>query len=1104
MNGVLGCRKSSFHSWGSCRLPISANRRDGVSPPTRSNVRCHKALTLILAIGVVGLLALAVAAAGDEDAAAWERALNLFNRAIAAEDGALYREAIGLYEQALEIVRDLGRSDAEVRILHNLGLCYETLLEFEQAIDCHKQALEIFRALNGLVGEAGSLTSLGGCYESLAKYSQAIGYYEQALVIRREIGDHAGEVVCLSHLGDCYESLLEYQSAIKCFDQLREVFREIEDRSGEASVLGILGLCYEALWEYQRAIDHLEQSLTVLKEIGDRSGVAATLGLLGLCHESLSEYHWAIDCYEQSLTIYVDIGSHAGEADTLQNLGNCYSALSDHQRALDYYGQALTIYVCIGDRSGEAASLNNLGICHSSLSENRQAIDYYEQALTIYVGVGDRSGEAGALNNLGNCYSSLSDDPRAIDYFEQSLAIFVEIGDGGGEAASLNNLGVCYSALSEYHQAIGYYERALTIYVDIGDRSGEAASLNNAGLCYWALSECERAIDCHEQALAIFADIEDRAGEAASLNNLGNCISSLLEYARAIDYYEQALTIQREIGDFAGEAASLSNMGNCYSSLSEHEMAIGFYDGALEIAQAIGDESTAWHAHWGLGSTHRRLDEFSEALGHYADAVSIVEGIRERVESESLQQSFFGGLKSLYEEYLELLFKADNESSMLWVAERCRARSMLDLLTNGGVASNEALEGMTVQGTVDADGIQSLLEGAPGLLEEDEAVLIYAWGTEHLFTWVVTASGGIEGPNVQEIEYDDALERIYEFRTQLETWGSLAEVHQDLRWLSELLVEPVIDQVGTYDTWIIVPSGPLWYVPYTALPLLQTSSYVIERHVVAYAPSLTSLSNILDTPDDVSATPTLALANPRREDLPSLSTELMEAMQGFAAALGEGSVYTEEAASESLLYEMFPPEAASSSYDYLALACHGIFRYGNPLYSYLALTPTAEETGVDGNLEAREVLNLGLEGTDMVLLAACETFLTSVASQTNSAKIAGIPKQMPEDQKLDILRSLMRGDELLGLSRSFLLAGASSVLATQWELYVPTAEEFLPLLGANLASGMPRGEAVQAAVCEMLRQERERVGVVVSPWSTQPGLDNPWVWSPFILIGDWR
>jgi len=928
--------------------------------------RCYVPLVVMLAAGLVGVVALTVAGAGD-DAAAWEWAIDLFNRAFALHESARFLEAIDLYEQSLLIIQDLPRPDAEAVILNNLGLCHEALSEYEWAIGCYEQALVIKRDLEDNAGEARSLSGLGNCFYSLSEYHQAIGYYEQLL----------------------------------------EIFVEIDDRSGEARCLDRLGICHHSLSEYQHAIDYHEQSLAICVDIVDRSGEAASLGNLGICYHSLSDYH----------------------------------------RAIDYCQQALTIYRNIVDRTGEAKSLNTLGLCYCSLSEYQRAIDYHDQSLTIFRDTHDRVGEATSLSGLGNCYFLLSEYQRAIFHFEQTLAICMSIGDRAGQATCLHNLGACYDSLSEYGQAIDYYVHSL----------------------------------------AIKREIDDRAGAAASLSGLGNCYLSLSEYEQAIEYHEQSLAIKQEIDDHAGAAASLLNLGLCYLSLSEYRRAMEFFHDALALAEAIADQDSAWRVHWGLGHTYRQLDEFSEALEHYANAVAIVEGIRERVESEGLQQSFFGNLKILYEEYLELLFNVGNEACMLWAAERCRARSMLDLLTHGGAASNEALEGMTVQGTVDANGIQSLLDDAPALLEEDEAVLVYAWGTEHLFTWVMTSDQGIQGPYAQEIAYEEALDRIYTFRSRLETLTDRSQMFADLVWLWNLLIEPVYEQIEGCDTWVVVPSGPLWYVPYAALRASDgEATYAIEGHVIAYAPSIASLSSMLREQEEAASVPACALVNPIRSDLASLPAGLATAMESFLTGFGSDCVYSGEAASEERLREML---SEGASYQYLALACHGIFRHGNPLYSYLALTPTAEnETARDGDLEAREVLQLDLEGTELVLLAGCETFLTAVDTREDTA---GIGEDLTQEEKRAILRDLMRGDELVGLSRSFLLGGAASVIATQWQLSVRTAQTMLPLLGANLQSGLPRGEALRQATCSILADNPDLAA-------------NPWTWAPFILVGNWR
>jgi CHAT domain-containing protein len=79
----------------------------------------------------------------------------------------------------------------------------------------------------------------------------------------------------------------------------------------------------------------------------------------------------------------------------------------------------------------------------------------------------------------------------------------------------------------------------------------------------------------------------------------------------------------------------------------------------------------------------------------------------------------------------------------------------------------------------------------------------------------------------------------------------------------------------------------------------------------------------------------------------------------------------------------------------LHLACHGMFRADNPMFSSLRLH--------DGWLTASDVLQLDLDGT-IVTLSACESARNQV----------------------------LAGDELVGLARGFLGAGASTLVASLW------------------------------------------------------------------------
>ena len=327
-----------------------------------------------------------------------------------------------------------------------------------------------------------------------------------------------------------------------------------------------------------------------------------------------------------------------------------------------------------------------------------------------------------------------------------------------------------------------------------------------------------------------------------------------------------------------------------------------------------------------------------------------------------------------------------------------------------------------------------MIAEGPSQIEPSEAVLAYAWGVDHLFTWVVTQEQGIEGPVVQSISYDQFLGKIYEFRSQLESADpnttaveralQRSEVQTRLREFYSTLIAPVEGKLMGKKTLIIIPSGPLWYVPFAALRTAdRDTSYLIERYAIAYAPSLASLPTLLTVSKDTAgARSLLAFVNPQRDDMPPLP-HLMDAARAFSKAVGGGSFYAEKQATEAQLdQEVLPrktteteePRAVGKRYKYILFGCHGRFSYTNPLYSYLALGPGQKE---DGDLYAREVLDLDLKDTRLVMLLACETFLTAVESRAGSAT-TGMGSDLPSEEKLSILRDLTKGDELVGLSRA--------------------------------------------------------------------------------------
>jgi tetratricopeptide (TPR) repeat protein len=219
-----------------------------------------------------------------------------------------YEEAIAVYQQSLEIAREIGDRKSEASSLGNLGFACNLLGQYQRAIDFYQQSLEIRRKTGDLGGEAISLIGLGNAYYWLGQYQRAIDFYQQSLEIAREVDSRRDEAHSLGNLGSAYKFLGQYERAIELHQQSLEIAREIGDLKGEASSLGSLGAAYHCLGQYERAIKFHQQWLEITCGIGDQHGEANSLFNKAL---SLAKYESrrfeAVAALKQARAIYVEL-----------------------------------------------------------------------------------------------------------------------------------------------------------------------------------------------------------------------------------------------------------------------------------------------------------------------------------------------------------------------------------------------------------------------------------------------------------------------------------------------------------------------------------------------------------------------------------------------------------------------------------------------------------------------------------------------------------------------------------------------------------------------------------------------------------------------------
>jgi len=123
---------------------------------------------------------------------------------------------------------------------------------------------------------------------------------------------------------------------------------------------------------------------------------------------------------------------------------------------------------------------------------------------------------------------------------------------------------------------------------------------------------------------------------------------------------------------------------------------------------------------------------------------------------------------------------------------------------------------------------------------------------------------------------------------------------------------------------------------------------------------------------------------------------------------------------------------------------------------------TAAEDLDDGVLTAYEATQLNLQGTELVVLSACETGLGETSA----------------------------GEGVFGLRRALQVAGAEAVMMSMWAVPDIETQELMTLFYQKWLGGEDKHQALREAQLEM----RERV-------KKRHGEDRPRLWGAFVLVG---
>lgn len=819
----------------------------------------------------------------------------------------------------------------------------------------------------------------------------------------------------------------------------------------------------------------------------------------------LGRYDEALESGLQARDVFVAHGDTLAAGKIEQNLGNIYFRRDAYRQAEQLYRAARERYVIVGDQKQLAQIDNCLASALTWQHQFRAATQLYEQALARAEAIGLEVTQAEIESNLGSQALFQGRYDQALDYLERSRRRYAALDMPHEAALSEKELADAYLELNLTPEAAAIYARVGPLFAELGMQAEQA----------WTLTHYSRAcllLGQLDEAYALL--IEARTLHEAEGTPIGEAMVALIE--AQLYYLEENYDWARLI---AAQAEAPFAAAGAWEWLllarwlrAEAVRALGRAQEARALLAAVLDEAEqralpqiALRCHTSLGLLAMALGQETEAEVAFKQAIELIEALRAPLPAEEFYTAFIADKLTPYTKLARLCLadEAKRVVEALDYVERARSRALVDMLRGvlpfrpkprdafeaellnrleelrhelnwfysqlkhlpeedspPSLATVTALqeaarerEGVILEITrqLQQRGQSNLMQVEPLQVEQlqrglgpNSALVEYFSLDGQLLAFVITNErvevvSGLGNEEWVEAELKqlrfqlDAL-RYGAERLSLHLAQLTGRVRHYLSTLYEVLLRPLEARLGERRL-VVAPHRALHYVPFHAL--YDGLGYVIERREVCYTPSAGVLQHCLAR----------SPRSPQRAVLlgvPDLQApRVRDEVAALVSLFPETVALLDDQATLAALREQAPTA------DVLHLACHGQFRPDNPLFSSLQLA--------DGWLTVRDAYNLDLPG-GLVTLSACETGLNAIAP----------------------------GDELIGLARGFLSAGAASLLVSLWTVDDESTAMLMTSFYARLCAGDGPAAALRRAQCQALEY-----------------YPHPFFWSPFILFGHW-
>ena len=893
--------------------------------------------------------------------------------------------------------------------------------------------------------------------------------------------------------------------ALHLADAAIAISQKLKNKESKATALRAKANVLYVKGEHAAAADHHQQAAALFEAAGEANQVARTLSSSMQPLLLMGEYNRALAAAERARRIFTAEGDSWRLARLDINLGNVYYRQDRFEEALASYERAYQGLPAEKDPEGIAAVLSNMATCYISLNKFPNALASYARARQFCEEHGMPLLVTQADYNIAYLHYLRGEYSRAIEMLRATRVNANKIGDAYHQALCNLDLSELYLELNLSAEAAELSQQGYEGFRKLGMGYEAAKSLAFSAMAAAQQGHAFEGLKLYSESREIFVKEKNRAWP--SLIDLYRALAFFEEgrYFEARRYCAQALESFLSLHWKKKAVMAQLLLARTAMRTGETDQAFQNATAALDKVLELESPVLTYETHLLLGNLYSARADREQAYTSYQSARHALETLRGNLRGEELKVSFIKNRLEVYENLVELCLARSSdpdaaEEAFTYV-EQAKSRSLMDLFARPAPAFTEKTPGQSelvrsiqdlreelnwyynliereqlqpeqqspdriaalekkaqrhekelvriLHDATDADAAQAGLQKPSHVpiatiraaIPEDsllieyfqvrDRILLCLLGPETLEIVPVTLAPRIAG-----------LLRLLQFQLSKFRLGPqyLETVHDSLlqttqahlKELYDELIAPLAPKLQAKHL-IFVPHGLLHYVPFHAL--FDGAQHLIDSHTVSYSPSA-SIYALCQTRTANSSGPSLVFGIPDPQ-----APAILDEVQALTGVLDHAELFLGQNATVNVLREKGPTSRL------IHIATHGRFRQDNPMFSAIRMG--------DSFLSLFDLYQLRLP-VELITLSGCSTGLNVVAA----------------------------GDELIGLARGLLHAGAQSLVLSLWDVHDTSTAEFMTAFYRRLGNGESKAEALRSAMLEL-----------------RASYPHCYQWAPFILVG---